>query len=89
MNLDNRNPNAYFFFFPDNSFYALLGCFGAGFTLTVIIILSLWLAYNRTKNKSNSKDLKPTTPTQGSIQVPTTSLCKDMLHFSYTGYFDT
>lgn len=70
------------FFFPDNSIYPLIGFFGGSSALMIIFILLLWLTYKRTKGKSKSKDPKPDTPTHGSIEFPTTNICRNTLHFS-------
>ncbi|XP_058265559.1 tumor necrosis factor receptor superfamily member 9a [Hemibagrus wyckioides] len=53
----------------DNFFYPLIGIFAAISALIIILFLLLWFAYKRTKNKSQSKDLKPTTPSQGELTI--------------------
>lgn len=87
MNPDNRNTNVFFpFSFLENSnIYALFALCGGISGLLIIFILSLWLAVQRTKNKSKkkSKDLKPNTPKQGSIQL-STSICRNTMHFIST-----
>lgn len=64
---------SFLLFFSGNLLYLLLGCFGGSSALTIVLILALWLAYKRTKNKSTSKNLKPGTAILGSI--PTKILC--------------
>ncbi|KAK3518837.1 hypothetical protein QTP70_014993 [Hemibagrus guttatus] len=49
----------------DTFFYPFIGIFTGISALIIIFFLLLWFTYKRTKNKSQSKDLKPATPTQG------------------------
>ncbi|KAK3547285.1 hypothetical protein QTP86_017778 [Hemibagrus guttatus] len=53
----------------DTFFYPFIGIFTGISALIIIFFLLLWFTYKRTKNKSQSKDLKPATPTQGELTI--------------------
>lgn len=75
--MNSVNSNANVLFPPDHFIYPLIGFFAGSCAVMFIIILLLWFTIRRARNKSKSKDAKPTHPIQGIIKT-TTSKCKNI-----------